>query len=344
MRAVRIDGQTPGGKRNKLKDALPLDTPYMVQFFPIYACNFKCGYCIHSVPVSQRRYITDKTAMDFNLYKKCIDGLSKFPNKVKMIRFAGTGEPLLHKDIAKMVEYAVKMNVAEAVDIVTNGLLLEPDLSDKLIAAGLSKLRVSIQGVTSGKYEEIYGKKVGISKIVDNLSYFYNAKQKSENTTQLYIKIIDCALEEGDEEKFLNMFGDICDIIAIEHLLPAVPQIEYKDKFNMDSDNLLTQNGNRILEAQVCPQPFYMMQINPEGNIVPCCAMETAKVIGNVNDNDLYSLWVGEEFNKFRRNLLSLNKQIYPVCKSCESYKYSMFEEDFLDDARLKLLDLYVSR
>jgi len=76
-------------------------------------------------------YITDKTAMDFNLYKKCIDGLSKFPNKVKMIRFAGTGEPLLHKDIAKMVEYAVKMNVAEAVDIVTNGLLLEPDLSDK---------------------------------------------------------------------------------------------------------------------------------------------------------------------------------------------------------------------
>jgi len=48
MRAVRIDGQTPGGKRNKLKDALPLDTPYMVQFFPIYACNFKCGYCIHS--------------------------------------------------------------------------------------------------------------------------------------------------------------------------------------------------------------------------------------------------------------------------------------------------------
>jgi len=65
----------------------------------------------------------------------------------------------LHKDIAKMVEYAVKMNVAEAVDIVTNGLLLEPDLSDKLIAAGLSKLRVSIQGVTSGKYEEISGKK-----------------------------------------------------------------------------------------------------------------------------------------------------------------------------------------
>jgi len=39
-------------------------------------------------------------------------------------------------------------------------------------------------------------------KIVDNLSYFYNAKQKSENTTQLYIKIIDCALEEGDEENF----------------------------------------------------------------------------------------------------------------------------------------------
>jgi len=172
MRAVRIDGQTPGGKRNKLKDALPLDTPYMVQFFPIYACNFKCGYCIHSVPVSQRRYITDKTAMDFNLYKKCIDGLSKFPNKVKMIRFAGTGEPLLHKDIAKMVEYAVKMNVAEAVDIVTNGLLLEPDLSDKLIAAGLSSLEYQYKVLHLENMKRFPVKKVGISKIVDNLSYF----------------------------------------------------------------------------------------------------------------------------------------------------------------------------
>jgi len=33
MRAVRIDGQTPGGKRNKLKDALPLDTHIWFNFF-----------------------------------------------------------------------------------------------------------------------------------------------------------------------------------------------------------------------------------------------------------------------------------------------------------------------
>jgi len=71
----------------------------------------------------------------------------------------------LHKDIAKMVEYAVKMNVAEAVDIVTNGLLLEPDLSDKLIAAGLSKLRVSIQGVTSGNMKRFPVKKSAYQKL-----------------------------------------------------------------------------------------------------------------------------------------------------------------------------------
>lgn len=344
MRAIRIDGQTPGGKRNLLKDALPLKTPYIVQIFPVYACNFKCSYCIHSVPVNQRGYITDKTSMDFTTYKKCIDDLSKFPDKVKMLRFAGTGEPLLHKDIVKMVDYAVKMEVAETVDIVTNGLLLDQNLSDKLIDAGLSKLRVSIQGVTSDKYEDIIGKKVDIAEIVENLSYFYNAKQKRGNNKQLYVKIIDCALEEGEEPKFFEMFGDICDTIAIEHLLPAVAQINYNEKFSIDCDNLLTQNGNSILRAQVCPQPFYMMQINPEGNIVPCCAMETAKVIGNVNNDDLYNLWVGEEFNKFRRDLLSLNKQIYPVCKKCQTFLHTMLKEDFLDDVRLKLLDSYAPR
>jgi sulfatase maturation enzyme AslB (radical SAM superfamily) len=58
MKAKDISGQAPGGKRTMLAEVLPLDTPFVVQFFPIYACNFKCGYCIFSVPKPKRHFIS----------------------------------------------------------------------------------------------------------------------------------------------------------------------------------------------------------------------------------------------------------------------------------------------
>ena len=53
MRAQRIDGQTPGGKRTRLADVLPLASPFSVQIFPVYGCNLACAYCIHSVPTER---------------------------------------------------------------------------------------------------------------------------------------------------------------------------------------------------------------------------------------------------------------------------------------------------
>ena len=86
MRAVRIDGQTPGGKRTRLADVLPLATPFSVQIFPVYGCNLACAYCIHSVPPAERGFVAGKVMLDYALYEKCIDGLAEFPRRLKMLR------------------------------------------------------------------------------------------------------------------------------------------------------------------------------------------------------------------------------------------------------------------
>lgn len=44
MKAKDISGQAPGGKRTLLAEVLPLDTPFVVQVFPVFACNFKCNF------------------------------------------------------------------------------------------------------------------------------------------------------------------------------------------------------------------------------------------------------------------------------------------------------------
>ena len=70
MGARRIDGQAVNGERRRLAEVIPLDTPYAIAMFSIYACNFKCSYCIHSIDVKQRPHVVDKVVMDIGLYKK----------------------------------------------------------------------------------------------------------------------------------------------------------------------------------------------------------------------------------------------------------------------------------
>ena len=85
---------TPGGARNWLKDVLPLDTPYMVQIFPCYACNFRCKFCIFALEREQRGDLSECTFMDLPLFRKCIDEIKCFPRKLKMLRFAAIGEQI----------------------------------------------------------------------------------------------------------------------------------------------------------------------------------------------------------------------------------------------------------
>lgn len=336
MKAKRIDGQAVNGERTMLSKVIPLDTPYTITFFPIYACNFKCNYCIHSLSELKKKNLSDKIAMDFKLYKKCIDDISIFPQKIRVIHFIGYGEPLLHKDIAKMVEYAVKKNVADKVDIVTNGVLLNDKLSNDLIDAGLSSLRISVQGVSAEKYYEISGTKIDFQKFVDNIRYFYERR----GNTKLHIKAIDNIVQDSDKEKFFDIFGEICDTIALEQLVPVVKDVEYSGdsiKNNFNKNTL----GNDITSSEICPQPFYFMQINPDGKCVPCCNSDFPIILGDCNSNALSDIWNSKEYNDFRKLQLMKSKNLNPVCSKCQQYKYSMFSEEVLDNDADKLIELF---
>ncbi len=322
MKAVRIDGQTPGGSRARLADLVPLDTPFSLQIFPVYGCNLACEYCLHSLPVSERGFVAEKSLMDETLYRKCIDDLKAFPRRLKMLRFAGTGEPLLHPRLADMIGYAKQCDIADSLDVVTNGIALTPEMSDAFVRAGLNRIRFSIQGLDDAAYS--FRREKGVfHRLVENIQYFY----RHRGNTKIYVKIIDCALTGSGEQLFLEIFGNISDYIAVEHLIPAVDKIDYAKIGNSE----LTQNGGKVADAEVCPQPFYMLQLNPDGKVVPCCAMETTYILGDAQKESLFAVWHGEKMRYFQKQQLSGNKSFFPVCAKCKQYRYAMFEEDVLD-------------
>lgn len=332
MKATKIEGQTVNGQRTVLAEVLPLDTPYSITIFPIYACNFKCNYCLQSLSKDKRGHISDVISMDFELYKKCIDDIACFPHKLKTLHFIGNGEPLLHKDIAKMVAYAVDKEVANVVDIVTNGALLTPKISMELINAGLSTLRISTQGVNAKKYKQVSDVKINFDEFVENIKYFYIHR----GNTNLHIKIIDSALDEQEKQTFFEIFGDICDTIAIEHLIPV---IETKDNITNDFNSTIL--GNELVKSDICPQPFYFMQINPDGKCGPCCSANFPTNIGDSNKQSITQIWNSKEYNAFRKVQLNKKKSNNSICVNCELCKYTMFPEEILDNDAERLLKLF---
>lgn len=322
----------------KLAEVLPLDTPILVQIFPMYACNFRCNYCTFSVEKEKRGFISDKMAMDFGLYKKCIDDMTKFPNKIKTLRFVGMGEPLLHKRIADMVKYAVSKNIAEKVEILTNGSLLTPKLSDSLIKAGLSRLLISIQGTTKDKYKKVSKVDIDFEKFIENLRYFFNHKGKA----QLHIKIIDYALEgKSDEQKFYEIFGDICDTIGVENVGPIFPGVDYKKV--LENKNIsFNQFGLPVSEVKICPQPFFHMQINPDGKVVPCYSLYYPIILGDCNIESPYEIWNSKKYKNFRRRMLDGVEAACQACKNCEIIRHRLFPEDVLSNDAERLKKFYI--
>lgn len=336
-RAKDISRQAPGGKRTALAEALPLTTPFVVQIFPIYACNFRCGYCIFSVDKADRNFISDKSVMDFGLFKKCVDEFALFPDKIKVLRFVGIGEPLLHKDIVAMVAYAVSKRVAHIVEILTNGSLLTPKMSDSLISAGLLRLVVSLQGTSEEKYREICGANVNLGDFIDNLRYFYDRK----GNAQVYVKIVDCALDDEDDKKrFYDLFGDVCDSLAVEHIVPIHSEVDY-EKLKGGNDMSLTQFGLPVRELKICPQPFFHMQINPDGKVVPCYSWEYPEIIGDCNSQSAYEIWNSEKFRNFRRRMLDGRKSVCKTCEDCNISTYRMFPEDVINDEQAERLKAF---
>lgn len=248
----------------ELKNALPLDTPYVVHIDPCDTCNFHCKFC-PSGNLERIRQIEGRGhgPMDFGLYKEIIDSLKEFPDPVRVVRLYKEGEPLLNKHFADMVRYAKGSGCCQRVDTTTNASLLTPERSLEIIDAGLDRINISVEGINSGQYLDFSGHKMDYGNFVENIAFFYSHKKQCE----MNIKINGDILSPGQEEEFYRIFGNITDGISVERT------IDYWPKYNemaVDFDENVSLLGGKSSEVMVCPYVFYEMCINSDGSYSLC--------------------------------------------------------------------------
>ena len=139
--------------RTKLETVIPLNTPFIIFIDPSDKCNFRCKFCpTGNIELMKNTQGRNFGVIDFNLYKKIIDDLKDFENKIKVIRLYKDGEPLLNPNFPDMIKYAKDSGYVDRVDTTTNASLLNKDLSLKIINAGLDRINISIEGMNSKQY------------------------------------------------------------------------------------------------------------------------------------------------------------------------------------------------
>lgn len=327
-------------KRQRLADIVPLDHPFTIYIEQTKFCNFKCYYCMHATHDNPQGTFAqnghEMQHMDFKLYQKLIKELGELG--IKRIVFSGLGEPLMNPDFAKFVKYAVEADIAERVEVLTNGVLLTPQYSDALIEAGITNINISVQGIDAAAYQKVCGVKIDFDGFIKNLEYLYQHKKQ----TQIYIKCIDAILKtEHDRNTFFDIFGKVADRIFIEHLVVMQQSMENLPTLVDASKNLYGEPVDQ--DRQICTQCFYFLQAGCDGNMYPCSIPGLSKdfSIGNLHKNTLKEIWNGSKRKRHLRTMLEFRRETIEQCKNCSCFNAIIDPLEKLDMDAERLLQYF---
>lgn len=302
--------------RTKLETVIPLRTPFIINIDPSDKCNFRCKFC----PTGDLE-LMKKTpgrlfgSMDFELYKKIIDDICQFEDKVKVIRLYKDGEPLLNPHFADMVKYAKQSGCCDRVDTTTNASLLTPELSLEIINAGLDRINISIEGVNNEQYRDFSDYKVDFDKLVENIKFFYENRKQCE----MIVKINGDILTEAQKQEFYDIFGNITDGIFIESIMDCWPTYELEKVEVNETRGIYGQEINEVL---TCPYVFYSFAINSDGTSSLCFLDWSRKlIIGDASVQSVKELWNSNELRNYRKLFLNGQRKSHPVCGECGQLK-----------------------
>ena len=274
-------------------------------------CNFKCSFCPRNYD-DFSNYAGSFKHMPISLFKKIVDDLKAFPDKLKVLRLFFLGEPLLCPDFLSILKLAVTENIAERIEISTNASMLTENLSKEIINTvekykGNFYLRVSIYSVLQEKNEAITKSKISVDKIYKNVAFFKQYRDLiSAGGIRVYAKMLDSYSDEN--EQFLNMYRSAVDEVEIEEPMNW-SGYEGRDLLASTYSPSEIQALHNKKMPKVCAYPFHTLAIQSDGNAVCCCVDWTRHtLVGNVNNESLFEIWHGDKLRNLQ--LLHLSGKV----------------------------------
>ncbi len=288
--------------------------PFTISFEPTTACNLRCPEC----PSGLRAFTRPTGNLREDFFKETIDELYK---ELLYLIFYFQGEPYINPNFLDMVKYAHDKGIYTITS--TNGHFLNEENARKTIESGLDRMIISVDGTTQEVYEQ-YRKAGTLENVLQGAKNVVKWKKKLKSKTPHLIfqflvvkpnehqisEVYRLAEEIGIDEVKLKT----AQIYDYENGSPLIPTIDKYARYAEKTDGTW-QVKNELLNH--CWKLWHSCVITWDGMVVPCCFDKDATHrLGDLKQTSFKTLWQGEAYQSFRRQLLQGRDQI-DICTNC---------------------------
>ena len=128
-------------------------------------CNLRCTYCMpREVFNSSYKFLERSMILSFEDIVRSVRLFVALG--VRKVRLTG-GEPLLRKEIERLIAAIARVEGIEDIGLTTNGVLLDAARARQLKSAGLSRITVSLDALDQAVFSAISDSSVPVSRVLD---------------------------------------------------------------------------------------------------------------------------------------------------------------------------------
>lgn len=281
---------------------------------PTTSCNLRCPEC----PSGLRQFTRPAGQMPEEDFKNIIDQLK---DRLAYLLLYFQGEPFLNPDIFKMIRYASKNRIYTTSS--TNGHYLEDDNARNIVASGLDRLIISMDGTDQYTYER-YRRGGELDRVTDGIQSLVRWKKQLRSsrpyiilqflvlkTNEHQIPAMKKLAKELQVDRLEFKSAQIYDFEQNHDLIPKNTKYSRYTKAGDGSWTLMKRIRNR------CFRMWSGAVITWDGRVVPCCFDKDAKhQLGMLERNSFEEIWRSNAYDDFRKQLLSDRSKI-DICMNC---------------------------
>ena len=272
--------------------------PPLIQIEPSSICNYRCVFCFMTDKKFSKKNSSHMGVMSLDLFKKIIDDIE---GNVQFITLASRGEPLVNKNLGKMLSYT--KNKILGLKINTNASLLNERNIHDILDNNVSTVVFSADAADKKLYEKL---RVGgkFEKVITNIKLFKEIKDKHYKNKKIITRVSGVKFSKDQNFNDLNNFW--------KEYVDQVAFVEYNPW-----ENSYEKDPNNIIEP--CSDLWRRMFIWWDGTTNPCDVDYKSNLsVGNAKKNKVDHLWNNDQYNEIRRKHLDKNRKCLIPCSSCQ--------------------------
>ena len=286
--------------------------PTFVSVEPANVCQLRCPEC----PVGLRNtvipeYRDAERFMSLEVFRRVLGEVARYAHTMQ---FYFQGEPLLNKDLPQMIREAHEAGLYTIVS--TNAQAMTETMAEALVQAGLDRIIISMDGLTSESYNAY---RVG-GDLEKTKAAIRCLRKARKHTPMIELQCLRLKTNEHEWRRFEKEYKALgadrlvfktAQLYGYEEGHPLMPTDGKYSRYTKGPDG----HYHRKALRKACLRVWSGVVITTTGEVLPCCYDKAHQyAYGNIMESSLKELFTSEKANIFRKAALHETPKI---CQEC---------------------------